>query len=70
MKGWESSRQLSFGRPIRSAFVESQVSKGANLGHPPNSLMQASDGNFYGTALLGGANFDDGTLFRFSLTGQ
>lgn len=36
--------------------------------HPSASLVQASNGDFYGTTLAGGAN-DDGTVFKITLTG-
>ena len=35
----------------------------------PNPIIQASDGNFYGTTFLGG-EFDDGSLFRITPTGE
>ena len=37
-------------------------------GHPHATLIQASDGNFYGTAMFGGAN-GEGTVFRLSAAG-
>jgi uncharacterized repeat protein (TIGR03803 family) len=37
-------------------------------GVQPHSLIQAADGNFYGTTLQGGTN-NDGTLFRFTPEG-
>jgi len=39
---------------------------------PTGSLVQASDGNFYGTAIFGGAHNanDGGTVFRISPSGQ
>ena len=44
------------------------------LGIEPNGLMQASDGNFYGTTPFGGQNCLDleicGTVFRITPTGQ
>ncbi len=42
---------------------------GTNYGYNPFAgLIQAMDGNFYGTALEGGAN-GDGTVFRFGTNG-
>ena len=38
-------------------------------GKTPNGLIQASDGNFYGTTYLGGAN-NQGTIFTITLQGQ
>jgi len=38
-------------------------------GTSPNALVQASDGNLYGTCLYGGAN-SDGTIYELSLRGQ
>jgi uncharacterized protein (TIGR03437 family) len=34
----------------------------------PNALIQGNDGNLYGTTVAGGA-YDDGTLFKFALSG-
>jgi uncharacterized repeat protein (TIGR03803 family) len=39
---------------------------GADGGHPESWLIQATDGNFYGTTSQGGAN-NSGTVFRMSL---
>ena len=42
---------------------------GANYGYNPYAgLVQTKDGNFYGTALLGGST-DDGTVFRMNTNG-
>jgi uncharacterized repeat protein (TIGR03803 family) len=38
-------------------------------GHGPNGLVQGSDGNFYGTTLVGGGS-DYGTVFRISPSGN
>jgi uncharacterized repeat protein (TIGR03803 family) len=38
-------------------------------GEYPNGLVQGTDGNFYGTAQIGGANFDSGTVFQITPTG-
>src|SRR6266481_3889482 len=35
----------------------------------PTGVIQASDGNFYGTTEVGG-KFNDGTIFQISATGQ
>ena len=35
---------------------------------PTTALIQAADGNFYGTAMNGGANGNFGTVFRFKYT--
>ena len=40
----------------------------ANDGASPTSLIQGSDGNFYGTTLFGG-QFDYGTVFRITPLG-
>jgi uncharacterized repeat protein (TIGR03803 family) len=39
-------------------------------GYYPVSLIQASDGNFYGTAVSGGTNGGGGTLFQISASGE
>ena len=42
---------------------------GTNYGYNPfGGLVQTKDGNFYGTALFGGAT-DDGTVFRMATNG-
>jgi uncharacterized repeat protein (TIGR03803 family) len=53
-----------------TALTESVLhSFGATPGIRPNaSLMQASDGNFYGTTKAGGTN-DEGTVFKLTATG-
>ena len=38
-------------------------------GANPIGLVQASDGNFYGTSMSGGNHFEGGTLFRAKLIG-
>ncbi len=38
---------------------------GNDGGHPAADLIQAGDGNFYGTTMYGGA-YDDGTVFRMA----
>lgn len=39
-------------------------------GQLPSSLLQATDGNFYGTTLTGGAGCAPGTLFRMTTSGK
>jgi uncharacterized repeat protein (TIGR03803 family) len=38
-------------------------------GYAPTDLVQATDGNFYGTTYYGGASNDDGTIFKITPTG-
>lgn len=38
--------------------------------YPQNGLIQATDGNFYGTTWQGGANGQYGTVFRITRTGK
>ncbi len=40
-----------------------------NGSRPAASLVQGSDGNFYGTTAFGGTNGDNGTIFRITLGG-
>ena len=42
---------------------------GHDGGNPRGGLVQASDGNLYGTAADGGTNFD-GTVFRITTNGD
>jgi uncharacterized repeat protein (TIGR03803 family) len=42
---------------------------GLDGANPSSGLVQGSDGNFYGTTILGGANHD-GTIFRISPGGN
>jgi uncharacterized repeat protein (TIGR03803 family) len=42
---------------------------GCTDGDGPNGLIQASDGNFYGTTAFGGAHNGGGTVFQLSPTG-
>lgn len=37
---------------------------------PQESLVQGVDGNFYGTTMMGGANFGGGNVFKVTPTGQ
>jgi len=38
--------------------------------HPESALVQGSDGNFYGTTSVGGANGDWGTVFKITSSGM
>jgi uncharacterized repeat protein (TIGR03803 family) len=38
-----------------------------NYGKTPNTLVQGSDGNLYGTTVGGGGSYTNGTVFRLSL---
>jgi uncharacterized repeat protein (TIGR03803 family) len=38
-------------------------------GYAPTDLVQATDGNFYGTTYYGGASYYDGTVFKITPTG-
>jgi len=42
---------------------------GANGDNPRSAPIQASDGNFYGTTLFGGANTNSGTVYRITPAG-
>jgi uncharacterized repeat protein (TIGR03803 family) len=39
-------------------------------GYAPTDLVQATDGNFYGTTYYGGASYYDGTVFKITPTGR
>src|SRR6185503_4250916 len=43
---------------------------GDNPKNPQAALVQASDGNFYGTTAFGGAVGENGTIFRISSNGE
>ncbi len=66
---------LATGSPAQtfSTVASFDVANGAN---PQSSLIQATDGNFYGTAVAGGANqgcgsaFACGTVFIITPTGR
>jgi uncharacterized repeat protein (TIGR03803 family) len=51
---------------LYSFCTQTECADGAN---PYNGLVQADDGNFYGTTVYGGAN-NYGTVFKISATGQ
>ncbi len=44
--------------------------RGTNGSSPAASLVEGSDGNFYGTTEFGGANGDNGTVFKFTTSGE
>ncbi len=46
-----------------------QFSGGSDGSNPTGGLMQASDGDFYGTTEYGGTTNGDGTIFRLSISG-
>jgi uncharacterized repeat protein (TIGR03803 family) len=46
-----------------------RFTNGADGGHPADTLLQGSDGNFYGTTDSGGSS-DDGTVFKIDKTGN
>ena len=54
------------------AFACDSTGKVCPDGEYPNSLLQSADGNFYGTALVGGAGdaSDGGTVFKITASGQ
>lgn len=39
-------------------------------GDSPTDLVQATDGNFYGTTYYGGLSYDDGTIFKITPAGS
>jgi uncharacterized repeat protein (TIGR03803 family) len=43
--------------------------KGTNGSRPQGGLIQASDGQFYGTTVAGGVGSDNGTIFRINSNG-
>jgi uncharacterized repeat protein (TIGR03803 family) len=43
--------------------------RGTNGGSPQAALVQGVDGSLYGTTAFGGANADNGTIFRITLSG-
>src|SRR5687767_12242990 len=53
---------------VLTTLVEFTGINGNNRGSRPQALVQGSDGNFYGTTVLGGAS-DYGTVFRMTPTG-
>jgi uncharacterized repeat protein (TIGR03803 family) len=46
--------------------VQTIYAFGSNPKNPRASLVQGSDGNFYGTTAFGGANGENGTVFQFA----
>ena len=56
-------------RTLSGALTVLHQFTGGADGGGPNALAQASDGNFYGTTMIGGA-FGAGTVFRMTPTGD
>jgi uncharacterized repeat protein (TIGR03803 family) len=54
---------------LHSFSGQNNVSGSTDGAYPVASLVEASDGNFYGTTSGGGANLYDGTLFKITPTG-
>jgi uncharacterized repeat protein (TIGR03803 family) len=50
--------------------MQTLYSFGGNPKNPAAALVQASDGNFYGTTEFGGAAGENGTIFRISSDGE
>lgn len=55
--------------PASSGFVLHSFAGGSDGAEPMTALIQASDGNFYGTTDLGGTN-GDGTVFKITPAGD
>ncbi len=53
---------------VFTTLVEFTDNGASNKGKSPRGMVQAPDGNFYGTTFQGGAN-GDGTVFRMTLAG-
>src|SRR6266849_4061168 len=51
---------------LSGAFTSLFSFNGTNGSGPAAGLVQASDGNFYGTTQFGGTNGDNGTVFRIT----
>ncbi len=51
--------------PVTNALTTLVIFNSKNGGEPTAALLEASDGNFYGTTTQGG-DFNDGTLFQFT----
>jgi uncharacterized repeat protein (TIGR03803 family) len=57
----------SLGKPILHSFAGVSQSDGST---PTGALIQADDGNFYGTTVNGGNGTDFGTVFMLTTNGQ
>jgi len=56
--------------PDGTLTVLHNFTRGNDGGNPVGGLVQASDGNLYGTTAAGGGDNDDGVLFRATLAGD
>jgi len=65
-KGGASGLGTVFKITPRGRLTTLHTFDGSDGSNPWAGLVQASDGNFYGTTYVGGAN-DDGTVFRLAL---
>jgi uncharacterized repeat protein (TIGR03803 family) len=52
-----------------SLSLQTLLGFGSNPKNPDAGLVQATDGNFYGTTAFGGTNGENGTIFRIGSTG-
>lgn len=55
---------------ISATFTKLADFKGGNGANPVAGLIQANDGNFYGTTQYGGSTLDSGTVFRVTPSGE
>jgi uncharacterized repeat protein (TIGR03803 family) len=76
LSGWKTACAIpmlcaatAIGAPATTTFTTLASFDGANGAHPAHmSLVQGTDGSFYGTTYLGGAN-NDGTVFKITSGG-
>jgi uncharacterized repeat protein (TIGR03803 family) len=60
--------KITLGGKITTLYTFCATAGPCNDGQYPTGIIQASDGNFYGTTTLGG-KFDSGTIFQISPSG-